>query len=135
MKITKKCVRYACFPDTKNGFIGFYEFPQDGEAIHPRLTIVKNAESARTHVQIDSQEKMDAIAQQVGAKTRKEFPSETKGKPWLNAYSRYLSEKIGAYLEKSEERGTGLLVHVCNDDVDEWLELSCPAGKFVIWPK
>lgn len=32
--LERKCVRYANFPDTTNGFIGFYEFKESGKAIY-----------------------------------------------------------------------------------------------------
>ncbi|MFP3391765.1 hypothetical protein [Brevibacillus sp. SIMBA_040] len=134
MEKKRKCVRYASFPDTTNGCIGFYQFKETGEAIIPRISVVKEKERGRSFVQVNTPEKMNEIAKQVGAKTREQFQDELAGRPWLDSYSEYLSGKIGEYLERYEERGIGLLVHV-NDgkNIDEWLELWCPPGEFVRW--
>ncbi|WP_423798188.1 hypothetical protein [Neobacillus sp. SAB-20_R2A] len=134
MDVIKKCVRYADFPDTTNGCIGFKQYKDDPKAVFPWIPIKKKKDSGIAYVQIDSPEKMDEIAIQVGAQTREEFIDE-HGEPWKDKYSNYLSGKIGVYLEGSEERGEGLLVHVYNEEkkIDQWLELSYPPREFVIW--
>ena len=130
--LERKCVRYADFPDTTNGFIGFYEWKESGKAIYPHIKVVKKEEQGRTFVQINSPEKMNEIAKKVGAKTREQFQQEMEGKSWKKAYAKYLSSKIGEFLEAAVEPGTGLVVHG-NDgkEIDEWIELWCPRGEFV----
>lgn len=130
----RKCVRYADFPDTTNGCIGFRQYKDESRPIYPWIPIKKSKKRGIAYVQIDSPEKMNEIAIQVGAKTREEFINE-HGEPWKDDYSEYLSKNLGIYLEGSEEREKGLLVHVYNEDknIDQWVELWCPRGEFVIW--
>lgn len=133
MEAIRRCVRYADFPDTTNGFIGFKQFPDDDRAVRPFIPKKKNSNRGIAYVQIDSPEKMNEIARQVGAKTREEFISD-HGEPWKDDYAEYLSKEIGNYLVGYEERGKGLLVHVYNEEkkIDQWLELWCPRGEFVV---
>ena len=131
-RIERMCVRHAKFPDTTNGFIGFYEFVKSDRAIEPHIKVIKNAEQGRTFVQINTPEKMDEVAQKVGAKTRKEFQKEMGGKAWVKAYAKYLSNQIGEFLEAVEEPGSGLIINVTDgNEIDEWIELWCPRGEFV----
>lgn len=132
----KKCVRYASFPDTTNGCIGFYQFKETGEAIYPRIMIIKEKKRGRSFVQINTPEKMNELALKIGAKTREQFQQEMAGRSWIDAYSEYLSREIGRYLEATEERGEGLKIHVHDGKkVDEWIELWCPKGEFAYWKK
>ena len=41
MDVIKRCVRYADFPDTTNGCIGFKQFPDDERAVRPFIPIKK----------------------------------------------------------------------------------------------
>ena len=128
----RKCVRHAKFPDTTNGFIGFYEFEKSERAIEPSIKVVKEKEKGRTFVQVNTPNKMNEIAKQVGAKTREQFQQEMKSNSWRKAYAKHLSKKIGEFLEASEEPGTGLVVHVTDGkEINEWIELWCPRGEFV----
>jgi hypothetical protein len=134
MEKTKRCVRYASFPDTNNGCIAFYQFKETGEAIRPRIPNIKEKDRGISYVQVNSPEKMNEVAKQIGAKTREQFQQGMVDRPWIDKYSEYLSIKIGEYLEGYDKRGTGLIVHVNDGNkIDEWIELWCPRGEFVPW--
>lgn len=117
-------VRSAAFPDTENGLICFYNEKTSNKCVEPSI------EYKSGKCTINNPDDMDKLAEMVKAMTREQFQSyrSRSGKSsWKDAYSTYLSEKVGIALQT--EKGVVLEVN------GVLVRFHCPVGEFVNWEK